>query len=260
MEINMYVEMFPHRNVRIFMHPNAVALVDDDIRAERDLTEKNGSTAQGAGAAVVRKIQRRSNIQQTTFMMLESMGLEKILCSHDQYQWELRQCHNILLEGAQGYSLGLNQKFHPFCTSRDCTPAKFFADCAVPIQWLRSTFGVMRVHPIRVGGNSGPIYEDHNEIDWETLGVTPERTTVTNRVRRVFTPSFEQTREAVMECMPDWIFLNFCNYDPALATDMVPQINAIMEEYVAKGARVRWTGWGPHEKDIHEIEPIQTSE
>jgi adenylosuccinate synthase len=53
---------------------------------------------------------------------------------------------------------------------------------------------VARTYPIRVSGNSGPL---SNETSWEKLGFEPERTTVTNKIRRVGEWDSEIVREAV---------------------------------------------------------------
>jgi adenylosuccinate synthase len=41
---------------------------------------------------------------------------------------------------------------------------------------------VLRTHPIRIAGDSGPL---ESETSWEKLGLEPEYTTVTKKIRRV---------------------------------------------------------------------------
>jgi adenylosuccinate synthase len=95
---------------------------------------------------------------------------------------------NILIEGTQGYGLGLHAGFYPFCTSNDCAAIDFIAACHIQPLNHTNNWVVFRTHPIRVAGNSGPL---SHETDWETLGaqsgghIKPERTTVTKKVRRV---------------------------------------------------------------------------
>ena len=48
----------------------------------------------------------------------------------------------------------------------------------------------------------------------EKLGQEPERTTVTQRIRRIFTWSEIQYREMLRANKPDAVFLNFVNYLP----------------------------------------------
>ena len=82
----------------------------------------------------------------------------------------------------------------------------------------------IRTFPIRVGnikdelgheiGNSGPCYEDQNELKFSDIGVPDEVTTVTKRVRRVFSFSCFQYSKALIAIRPDIVFVNFLNYMP----------------------------------------------
>ena len=89
---------------------------------------------------------------------------------------------------------------------------------------------VMRPYPIRVGnvvengetvGYSGDCYDDHQEITWaevaESANAPPkvmegELTTVTKRLRRVFSFSARQLQEAAIVNGATKIALNFANY------------------------------------------------
>lgn len=82
----------------------------------------------------------------------------------------------------------------------------------IPIQLLNNTIGVMRPYPIRVAGDSGDIYPDQVETSWDEIGVEPELTTVTGKIRRVFTLSRMQLRDAIEETRPDEIVINFVDY------------------------------------------------
>jgi adenylosuccinate synthase len=97
----------------------------------------------------------------------------------------------VLIEGTQGYGLGLHTRFYPQTTSSDCRAIDFLAMAGIN-PWdvhMNSSFGlglrvwvVARVYPIRVAGNSGPL---RGEMSWDALGLPEERTTVTQKVRRV---------------------------------------------------------------------------
>ena len=157
-----------------------------------------------------------------------------------------------MLEGAQGFSLGIQSGFYPYVTSRECTPAQMLSDCAVPHNYLLETIGVLRTYPIRVAnrfdeagnmvGYSGPGYGDQWELQWSTLRVGPELTTVTKLPRRVFSFSDRQLRYALRACAPDSVFLNFCNYmkDRAAVDELVHRINLAAGDQV-----VHWLGHGP---------------
>ena len=90
----------------------------------------------------------------------------------NQWQWlsAFLSSGNALVEGSQGYSLGISSGFYPHCTSRDCTPSRVVADASLPMSWVRHVYGSCRVHPIRVGntaeGSSGGWYKDQKEITW----------------------------------------------------------------------------------------------
>lgn len=236
----------------LWIHEDAVVLQSTHVVAERSdkVLGDIGSTQQGTAAAMIQKIMRNGVRNVTAGALLRDMPFfgDKII---SQREW-LILIHNakeILLEGAQGYSLGINAGFYPFCTSRDCTPARFMADCAVPLGNLRRVIGTARLHPIRVGGTSGDCYPDQEETTWEAIGQEPEFTTVTNRERRVFTWSQMQMEEAIMACQPDHVFLNFCNYAPDEVDKAITNIRSagLTAGYATN---VIYTGWGPTVNDV----------
>jgi adenylosuccinate synthase len=114
-------------------------------------------------------------------------------------------------------------------------------------------YGTLRTFPIRVGntpdGYSGDGYPDQREIAWEELGVAPELTTVTRRIRRVFTFSFNQLEEALWHCRPDFLFVNFCNYirSEESLESMLKEIDAWSQRF---GGVVFLTGHGPSYYDV----------
>ena len=168
------------------------------------------------------------------------------VCSTFDYASTLQSADRILAEGAQGFSLGLNERFYPFCTSRDCTPTRLLAEMGIPWYMLKDVIGTYRTYPIRVGGNSGPCYSDQTELDWADLRVKPERTTVTNRERRIFTFSQRQTDDARMACGPTKAFLNFANY--CRTPDEVEYILDLIGRDI-----VQWVGYGPNVQDVRRL-------
>lgn len=233
---------------KIGIHPNAVMLNSMHAAQEVDLV-KIGSTMQGSAAAMVQKIQRNPENNPTAAEVLVHFRHDNIIILNQyDYRHILQSADNILLEGAQGFSLGINQMFYPYCTSRECTPTRFLSDMGIPIGYLRKVIGTARVHPIRVGspsgGYSGDCYGDQEELGWENFGVEPERTTVTNRIRRIFSWSRDQVLDAIWETQPDEIFLNFCNY----ATP--EELNMIRNQI---GGLIAYEGWGATVFDVKEI-------
>lgn len=248
------------RNCEILIHPNATILQDSHTSDEQHMVGSIGSTAQGSAAAMIAKINRNPNNNPTamSFMFRIEQYSRKDhinirVTDWDTYRAVLDGAESILLEGAQGYSLGINQQFYPFCTSRECTPSRFLSDMGVPLGFLRDIVGTARVHPIRVGGNSGDYYDDQTELSWDEVGVEAETTTVTGRIRRVFSYSRKQIEDAIWETQPTKVFLNFCNYDEAAATNVVDHINSLRKSENHQGL-VTWLGWGPTVNDV-ELAP-----
>jgi len=138
----------------------------------------------------------------------------------------------ILHEGAQGFSLGIHHGHsYPTCTSRECTALAAMADLGIAPKYLGDIYLVIRAnHAIRVGnikegdktvGYSGDVYPDQHEISWDDVKKESgcpddheitELTTVTGRVRRVFTFSWDALRQAAQINGATKIAVNFANY------------------------------------------------
>lgn len=234
---------------QLVIHPDAVVLQDSHRTAEQSTLSRISSTMQGSGAALMEKMSRNPDRDNRAVKVLRNT--EFAGCVKDQRAWQhiILNARCILAEGAQGYSLGLNAGFWPYCTSRDCTPSRFCADMGLPWNMLKDVIGTCRVHPIRVGntadGYSGDHYLDQRELDWDKdMGMEPEKTTVTQRDRRIFSWSWVQFHEAMAYCAPTKIFLNFCNYDETWAASICDRIDEIY------GFRPQYTGHGAHQSDI----------
>ena len=229
----------PDQTLRI--HPNATVLSEGHVGKEQKLTHI-ASTRQGSAAALIEKMERSSDI--TAKQLLKDTEIGNLVASHSEWKIRLESATGILAEGSQGYSLGINTQFYPYTTSRDCTPAAFLSNMGVPLGMLNHVIGTCRTLPIRVGGTSGDCYPDQEELDWEKdLDIKPERTTVTNRIRRIFTYSQDQIEAACWWCEPDLVFVNFANY---VSKDYMTKIVAHIDQM----STVRWVGFGPAYKDI----------
>lgn len=247
---------------KLIIHPDAVVLQDSHRELEQANLSKISSTMQGSMAAIIDKMMRDPNRDFRAVTVLKGTEFEYNVATHDQWRKHLMEAEHILAEGAQGYSLGINAGFWPYCTSRDCTPARFMADMGLPHSWLTRVVGTARVHPIRVGntpdGYSGDVYPDQIETTFEALNQKTELTTVTKRPRRIFTFSFEQMKQAIFACQPNEIFLNFCNYDGAEAYRVRKQIESIANHRIVRSNKhgpkiVRYLGWGPSFNDVEDI-------
>lgn len=133
---------------------------------------QTGTTGKGIGAAraarALRQVERGAEVGFTADTQFE---LRQIL-ERDQ---------DVMLEGTQGYVLGSHAGWYPHCTSGDCRTIDFLAMTGLP-PCEPDVFVVLRTHPIRIAGESGPLSE---ETTWGALNVEPEYTTVTKKERRV---------------------------------------------------------------------------
>jgi adenylosuccinate synthase len=235
----------------VYIHPNAMVLREDHRDLEQQSLSNISSTMQGSMAATVEKMVRDPDKRCLASDVYTPQMDRVYVVDHDQWMHRIDACEKILAEGSQGFSLGLNQRFWPYCTSRECTPYRLLSDMGLP-QIRATVWGTLRTYPIRVGntpdGFSGPVYYDQAELTWEDLDQPAETTTVTGRIRRVFSFSREQLDEALWHCRPDHLFLNFANYmNEADLGRLVDDINAFGADY---GTGIRLVGYGPAFGDV----------
>lgn len=217
--------------IHVYVHECAAVVCAEDRAGEESYAYKIGSTQKGTGEALIRKLRRSDErgIARGRSAELRFVIDNVIVHVLDSMEWEycLNKCDSVLVEGSQGFSLGLNSGFWPYCTSRECSLAQILSDCLIAPSRVVRVHGVARTFPIRVAnrhrdgemvGFSGPGYDDQEEIDWSDVGVPAEITTVTKLPRRVFTYSPTQVRAAVERNDVTDFYLTFCNYldsDPA---------------------------------------------
>jgi len=201
------------------IHPRAAVILDRHKEFENQsgsMATSLASTRKGVGAALADKVLRVSGLAQSIPELKPFIGT--IDLNKEMYYRGAR----VVVEVPQGFSLGINSGLaYPYCTSRDVTVMQSLSDAGIHPSFLFRTVLSLRTFPIRVGnivedghqkGWSGPIYPDQEEISFEDLGVPKELTTVTKRVRRIFTFSVRQYEDACHINRPDFVFLNFCNY------------------------------------------------
>lgn len=256
----------------VWVHESAI-IVNDFLRGLEKKHVAIGSTMKGSGASLISKIDRdpRNDFR----VVGQGLGIGKTCGRFDirtisHKDW-LDLIHHIytktngtlLVEGSQGYSLGINSGFWPYTTFRECTPAQIISDAAIPVPLSDiHSFGVARTYPIRVAnrynsdgdmiGTSGPCYEDQKEISWNDIGVEPEKTTVTKLERRVFTFSEVQYSQACLHCHPDYVLINFMNYlKPEDTQDFILKIMKIHDRTV--GQIPSWLSYGPKTSDIKSV-------
>ena len=238
-------------DLRIYVHPNAAMVTDEDRREE-----EQGSIAQvagtrsGTGAALVRKIQR--DPKAIARESLDRRGTNNVVLQEHALRPDKEA---YFMEVSQGFSLGINSKFYPKVTSRECTVMQGLADARLPAKSLAKVYMAVRTYPIRVGNvggfSSGGWYNDQDETSWAELGVKPELTTVTQRVRRVANFSMTQFFEACLANDPDVVFISHMDYlgregQLALLSDLYRAKEDMGKKFMIL------TGFGPYVQDIWE--------
>jgi adenylosuccinate synthase len=205
---------------RLKIHPNAAIIDREDIMQENDpsgIMYEISGTMKGVGRAAARKSMRTAKVAK------DIAGLRHWITPFDKNFRIIEE--NVVVEVAQGFSLGINAGFYPHCTHRACTPAQGLMNAAMPTTIPHTVYAVIRVNPIRVGntpsGYSGDPYKDQTETTWEALGLQSQYTTVTNRLRRVFTYSNEQVEHMICVCKPDVILINFAQTVDSLVIDSI---------------------------------------
>lgn len=214
-----------------------------DIEYADGIQARIGSTSKGIGAARADRIMRKASL------FGGGVDTSKVIRDH------LRSGGTALIEGTQGYSLGLHAGLYPFCTSQDCRALDFLAQAGVS-PWdsavdLFDIWVTARTYPIRVAGNSGPM---ENETSWEQLGLDAERTTVTQKIRRVGHFDSKIVKDAVVAnggaptvsialTMFDYVFPDLANQSQIdiLSDEQAKYINDIEN---AVNARVKLVGTG----------------
>jgi len=159
----------------------------------------------------------------------------------------------VVIEGTQGFGLSLlHGGFWPKATSRDTTAAAFLAEAGLSPLDVDDVTLVIRCHPIRVAGDSGPL---PGQTSWEQIaadaGITDdirEYTTVTARLRRVGRFDPEIVRRAIEANRPTRIVLNHLDYvNPGVRDrSLTTKARAFIEKVENTiGHDVDWLGIGP---------------
>ena len=165
---------------RLTIHPSATIITSKHQADEQSLglIGRVGSTGKGIGAARAARIMREASQAKDYKSLAAFMEPDGPL--------ELDSAGHIVVEGTQGYGLGLNTRFYPQTTSSNYRAIDFLAMAGIA-PWAPNVDNldviiVARTFPIRVAGNSGPL---HDETSWADLGLPEEKTTVTQKIRRV---------------------------------------------------------------------------
>lgn len=260
---------------RLGIHPNAAVVSEEALRFEAENLGRISSTLKGAGATLGLKTMRHPSVK----LARDYPELKHFLCDTTEKLHQMLDARAMVLaESAQGFDLSINHGYkYPYVTSRDITTGSILSNMGCPPQLMGDVYASLRTYPIRVGntygpdgevtGWSGPFHVDQSEISWSELqrlsGAVvdlTERTTVTNKVRRVFTFSMEQIRRFMVVCRPNTVFLNFANHVdvsclgkttwaelPESVKDMTKYLDSFLSKW---GCRITLIGTGSREEDM----------
>lgn len=244
---------------QLFIHEHACVLTDDHAQRELQGGMTNiGSTAKGVGAAVVDRIMRNPDLQSVAKGGFKGTSLEKHVVDRLEYSRHMSASENMIIEGAQGFSLSLYHGDYPYVTSRDVTPWQICADVGLPFALASKiqVYLVARTYPIRVNnrtGTSGPAYPGQAEITWESIGQKPELTTVTKLPRRIFEFSKAQLAHAMYHCagLKTQLVLTFADY-------CTPnKLDSIVDDIESMGYNVNFLVSGPDDSNVKEIRNVR---
>lgn len=211
---------------RLWIDPRAMVIEEADRKKEvGTVVQSIGSTGQGVGEATARKILGRHNRTRPKVRLAGSIKDLAPFIRDTGEVLELAYSENkrILLEGTQGTGLSLHHGEYPYVTSRDTTVAGCLAEAGISPSRVRRVILVCRTYPIRVespeGGTSGPMSQ---EISWKVVAersgyteqelVEAEKTTTTNRRRRVGEFDWKLLRRSASLNAPTDIALTFVDY------------------------------------------------
>lgn len=240
---------------RLVIDRNAFVIAEEHKRLECEwaLSARIGSTQSGTGAAVADRIMRRSN----KYLAVNDERLRPFVSRESTAliaRSRLKRGEHVIVEGTQGFGLSVfHSEHYPMATSRDTTASAFLSEAGLSPFDAEDVVLVIRAHPIRVAGNSGPL---PTEIDWnivtqESGSITPisERTSVTKQLRRVGRFDASIVRQAIAVNRPTTIVLNHVDYlDRTMAQRGTLETMAVnfvhwVEEQI--GQTVNYIGLGP---------------
>lgn len=262
-ELVHIMEYYPNFLSRLMIDPEA-GILDEKFHemeggTEGEMHRRIGSTGEGVGPARIARISRDPSQFRQFKHIAEEYGLEKCMVENTPSILATLQDagKNILIEGTQGSGLSLLHSNYPYCTSIDTNAAGIISEVGIAPSRVTDVLMVCRTYPIRVHGNSGPM---KNEISWEALAtrmgqsVTPEKTTVTKKVRRIAEWDGDLFRQSCILNEPTEIALTFADYiDPTLFACADVEVvkasrklsNFLDEEGIPKEL-IKYIGTGPN--------------
>ena len=210
---------------KLLIDPQAMIIAGKDVKwEEKRLKQEIASTAQGVGAATARKILNRrpdSDVKLAKDITVLKHYIEDTV---EFFAQCLSAGRRIMLEGTQGTSLSIHHGPYPHVTSRVTTAPGCLAEAGLAARHVRRVVMVCRTYPIRVGDTdtgktsgfmSAPlemkVIAARSKIPLKELEKT-ERTSTTNRPRRIAEFDWAQLRRSLTLNGPTDIALTFADY------------------------------------------------
>ncbi|SRR6266446_571010 len=232
---------------------------DREKEGALSLRERLSSTLCGVGAAQSRRVLRSGDAKLAKDVSGEHTWMNKYLTDvSDEVNTAIDSEKKVLIEGTQGFGLSLyHSEYYPKTTSRDTTAAGFLSEVGVSPLLATQIVVVFRTFPIRVSGEqAGPM---RDEISWEQLQAESrypysieERTTVTNKIRRVARFDWELAHRAIRNNRPTRIaitgldYLSFSNRGVTRFSELEAQARSfVMQAETKLSAPVRYISSGP---------------
>jgi len=207
---------------RLCIDPAAMVITESDRKKEEALVNEIGSTGQGVGIAMARRILDRGKLRHT---LAKNTPALKPFCKPiaEELERAYARRDRILVEGTQGTGLSLYHGTYPHVTSRDTTVAGCLSEAGIPPSRVRRIIMVCRSYVIRVKSPSGRTSGHMSqEISWEEISKRSglplkelkggELGSVSGKQRRVAEFDWSLLRRATTLNAPTDIALTFADY------------------------------------------------
>lgn len=193
------------------------AIISRQHKEHEDLLElrkRVSSTLSGTGAATSSKILREPRLKLARQIPRLSKYIVDVATEVNKAYDDSK---NIVIEGTQGFGLSLHHsQMYPFVTSRETSASNFLSEAGLSPRCVQQIIMVLRTHPIRVAGHSGPL---EKETSWGAISKSSrspielnEFTSVTKRLRRVGLFEWGPVKRAVMVNRPTALALQGLDY------------------------------------------------
>lgn len=210
---------YPLERIKISQYARLITSEHKAWEREAGLVGAIGSTGSGVGGAVMASVAREAkNFDLISLEAGHSEPLQKFICDTSEFlRGQLKIGNRVVVEGTQGFGLSLLEGgYWPKATSRSTTAAAALSEAGLSPMDVDDITMVLRSYPIRVGGDSGPLF---NETTWEEIAKNAgmsidikEYTTVTKKLRRVGHFDPDLVRRALDVNAPTRLVLNHLDY------------------------------------------------